>query len=328
MSRNSARSSLDNKNQQLPGLSGKKKRVFNPNAINDEINNLKLQTSKMQTESRVLRSKTTRLNQVLRDRNNQIKSALTKPIENQNIVTATDSAISMLEENIEALQHTLDARENELEELRNNDKLAVSDELQVEVLEYCCEFERLKQQVAIVHDGETVVQGELDRLSRFLSYVPINEKAISDMQFEIDQLADKLSAYRLGEMRLDAQNDVQNLIKQPELYPSLKEKLEKEVKKIQEAKAQVEEDIKTILENDEKNREYLQKIIDDQAIKITEAIEAQNDEIKASKMPHPLDEHKIVTARSQRSPKSSRGYPRKTAKKGYNSPKSPPLSPK
>jgi hypothetical protein len=74
----------------------------------DEINYLRLETSKMEVEARQIKSKTARLKQIIHDRNCQIKRALTATDDReQNIKTASDSTLRQLRENIATLKNTL-----------------------------------------------------------------------------------------------------------------------------------------------------------------------------------------------------------------------------
>jgi hypothetical protein len=246
----------------------------------DEINDLRLQVSKMDLERRQLKSKTNRMKQIIHDRNALIKKALTVTDDRQpNIKTASDSTLEQLRGNISALHNTLDSRKTELAEVRSSDKLALSDELQVEILEYYLEFERLTQQLAVVREGEAIIAEEVAVLNAQIEEARGYDKKINDFQVQIHILADKLVAYRQAEGRIAGHVALERIFNRQSTFAKEKADLERETKRINEEKKRLEEEISVVRENDQKNRAYLQSIIDEQTAKIAEAIEAQKQQM-------------------------------------------------
>ena len=251
---------------------------INAKAAMDEINELKVQTSQMDQETIRLKSKISRMKQIIQDRNTQINKALSATTEAQTIKTASKTTLAQLRENISSLRNTLQSREAELEKLRQNDKLALSDELQVEVLEYYNEYDRLKTQIGAVKEGERVINDEISRVQQEIVDQQQHEREIYDLQVQINTLADKLTAYLQGEYRVIANTAIEQMEKNKDLYPKLKKKLKKSIKEMEKDKIEEEEAIKAIHENNEKQKKYLRKILEDQAQKIAEAIEAQKEQ--------------------------------------------------
>ena len=71
----------------------------------DEINELKIQTTKMDNETRQLKSKISRMKQIIHERNSQINKALAQTGEvSQGIKTASHSTLNQLRENISSLE--------------------------------------------------------------------------------------------------------------------------------------------------------------------------------------------------------------------------------
>lgn len=257
---------------------------MNTKAVMDEINELKIQTIKMDNETRQLKSKISRMKQIIHERNSQINKALAQTGEtSQGIKTASYSTLNQLRENISSLENTLESRELELDILRQNDKLAVSDELQVEVIEYYNENERLNSQVYAVHEGERVINNEIARVQQEIADEAQYEREIYDLQVQIGQLADKLKAYLNGEYRIIANTAIEQMCKTEDFYPKLKEKLLESIEEMRKEKQEEEENIKIILENDEKKKQYLQQILEDQAQKIAKALEQQKEKSEEQK---------------------------------------------
>jgi hypothetical protein len=273
-------------NANLPDLHRSPPPAVDVAAALDEINSLRLETSKMDVECRQIRSKTARMKQIIRDRNYAIKKALTITDDrDQNIKTASKATLSQLRGNIITLQNTLQSRREELEDIRACDKLAVSDELKIEVLEYFCELDRLRQQAAAVREGDAVITTEMSCLRQQITQTKAMEKTISEAQAQIDQLVDKLIAYRLGQERIESNAAAEHLLHNPCLFLVKKRDLKKDLRDLTEAQAAAEADLTRVTEDDQHNRRYLQSVIDDQAQKITQALEVQQQEVQEQSSP-------------------------------------------
>ena len=274
--RGAGASSRAGESTRLPELSKAQPVQMNKEAVMDEINALRLQVTKMDAERVRIKSKKARTKQIVHDRQAQIKKAMAVSDNEQvTIKTASDSTLSQLRRNISSLENTLEVRENELDALRKNDRLAKSDELQVEVLEYYLEMERLQKQLVAVHDAVDVIDSEKGRLNKQIADGQVFDKHISECQKQIGQLADKIVAYRQGQQRIETNLAVEKVNEKPSTYNSERKAIEREIEEIKQMKEAVKEEIEVALENDKKNKEYLQKIIDDQAEKIARAIEEQ-----------------------------------------------------
>lgn len=286
----------------LPELSKVQQVQMNKDAVLDEINALRLQVTKMDAERVRIKSKTARTKQIVHDRKAQIQKAMKVTDDQQvSIKTASDSTLSQLRRNISSLENTLEVRERELEDLRKNDKLARSDELQVEVLEYYLEMERLQKQVVAVRDAVDVIDGEKARLTKQISDGDAFDKLITECQRQIGQLADKIIAYRQGEQRLETNLTVERILENPGSCKAEKKAIERQIEEIKQMKEAVKEEIEVALENDKKNKEFLQKIIDEQAEKIAKAIEEQKEQQQRD---HEIEEQEKEKKKSARaSPK-------------------------
>jgi hypothetical protein len=242
----------------------------------DEISALRLETSRMDVECRQVRSKTTRMKQITRDRDFAIKRALTiSKYRDQNIKTASETTLSQLHQNIVTLQNTLQSRHEELEAIRACDRLAVSDELKIEVLDYFCEFNRLRQHASAIREGEAVIACEMSRLRRQITQTKATEKKIAEVQAQIDELVDKLTAYRLGQERIELNAAAEQLLHNPHLFLAKKRDLEKDLRDLADASEAAQADLKRIAEDHQHTRRHLQSIIDEQTEKIKQALKAQ-----------------------------------------------------
>ena len=260
----------------LPELTPSQSKQMNKEAVLDEINTLRLQVTKMDAEKVRIKSKIARTKQIVQSRQAQISKAMAVSDEQEvTIKTASDSTLNQLRRTINALKNTLESREAELERLRKNDRLARADELQVEVTEYFLEVERLQKQIEATEEAKNVIDAEQQRLKHQIANAKTFERMITDSQKQIGKLAERLTAYRQGEQRVDTNLLVERLTENPGKVSEEKERVQQEIDELTNTKAALEEEIQVAVENDQNNREFLQKIIDDQAQKIAKAIEEQ-----------------------------------------------------
>ena len=262
--------------EKLPELTPSQSKQMNKEAVLDKINTLRLQVTKMDAEKVRIKSKIARTKQIVQSRQAQISKAMAVSDEQEvTIKTASDSTLNQLRRTINALKNTLESREAELERLRKNDRLARSDELQVEVTEYFLEVERLQKQIEATEEAKNVIDAEQQRLKHQIANAKTFERMITDSQKQIGKLAERLTAYRQGEQRVDTNLLVERLTENPGKVSEEKERVQQEIDELTNTKAALEEEIQVAVENDQNNREFLQKIIDDQAQKIAKAIEEQ-----------------------------------------------------
>jgi hypothetical protein len=247
-----------------------------PALILDEINALRLETTKLDTETRQIRSKTAHIKHIIHDRDCAIKKALSITDDReQNIKTASESTLRQLRENIASLRNTLESRQEELDRVMQQDKLAVSDELHIEVLEYFCELDRLKQQCATVHEGEAVINSELGRLRQLIAQSRAVERRVCDLQLQNDHLREKSEAYRRGEERIESGSAAERIgaggIVKEDVFLEQQRELNAQIQELTETQARLKAEISQVHENDQQNRRYLQSLIDEQADRIGEA---------------------------------------------------------
>jgi hypothetical protein len=210
------------------------------------------------------------MKQITRYRDFAIKRAPTiREDRDQNIETT----LTQLRENIVKLQNTRQSRSEELEAIRACDRLAVSDELEIELLDYFCEFDSLRPQAAAVREGEAVIACEMSRLRWQITQTKATEKKIAEVQVQIDELVDKLTAYRLGQERIESNAAAEQLLHNPHLFLAKKRDLA-------DANEATQTDLKHIAEDDQQTRKHLQSVIDEQTEKITQALEAQQQETR------------------------------------------------
>lgn len=266
------------KTGKLPELSSSQSKPMNKEAVLDEINSLRLQVTKMDAEKVRIRSKIARTKQITQNRQAQISQAMEVSDEQDvTIKTASDSTLVQLRKTLNGLKNTLESREAELEDLRKNDRLARSDELQVEVLEYYLEVERLQKQIEATEEAKALIDAESQRLKHQIANGKTFERMIQESRKQIAKLSQRLTAYRSGEQRIETNVLVEKLTESPNKASEERSQIQQEIEELTNTKEALEEEIQVAVENDKNNREFLQKIIDDQIQKITKAIEEQEE---------------------------------------------------
>ncbi|OHT07366.1 hypothetical protein TRFO_24451 [Tritrichomonas foetus] len=232
----------------------------------------------MEADRKLLRAKIQRMKKTIQNRNTSIKKVLAQPQNEQSIQTASQSTIQQLREEKVSLENALEISQQELEELRKSDKLAMSDELKIEIPLFFQEKKRLDDQLANSKDIENVLAQELNRLQNQVSSINSNEMAVDEIQVDIDSLTEKLLAYRKSEMKLIAAKDLHKLHKNPASYDEVKSKLQKEIKDVKKEIEQSNQDIAEIQESEDQNMEYLNEIIQRQIQTIKKCLQKMDNE--------------------------------------------------
>ena len=250
----------------------------NGKMTNDDITDIKLKTHQMEQERRQLKSRTQRMKQVTKERNNSIKSVFSQTQEKQAIKTASKNTLKSLRETAESLEKSLVMRQKELDELKKCDKLQVSKELQVEIQMYFLEHKRLQEKAKRMKEGENAVTGELQRFLRQLNSTRQNERAIPELQSEINTITERLFAYSKSEMKIFSSKKLKQLREHPERYDEIRKSIEEEIEKEKQQIEQNKQELELIQLKEERNTKFLQDIIDEQAQKINEQLNSQQQE--------------------------------------------------
>ncbi|KAK8877977.1 hypothetical protein M9Y10_004740 [Tritrichomonas musculus] len=249
----------------LPELQRSSSKLGGSRAIQqDEILELKTKIHKMEEERRLLRAKIQRMRKTIQSRNVSIRKVLSQPQKEQKIQTASQSQLQQLREEKTSLTNVLNTNKQELENLKNSDKLALSNELKIEIPIFYQEKMRLDDELSKLRDLEKALSLEFKRIQNQISNINANESAVDEIQLEIDDLTEKLFAYKKSEMKLQAAKDLHKLHKNPESFNEIKKKLEDE---ITDVKAEIEKsnhEIQEIQESEDSNIEYLNQIIQGQ----------------------------------------------------------------
>lgn len=230
----------------------------------DEILELKTKIHKMEEERRLLRAKIQRMHKTIQSRNVSIRKVLSQPQKEQSIQTASQAQLQQLREEKTSLSNALDTNKQELEELKKSDKLALSDELKIEIPIFYQEKMRLDDELFETRELEKTLSFEFERIQNQIANTASNEKAVDEIQLEIDDLTEKLFAYKKSEMKLQAAKDLHKLHRNPEAFDEIKAKLEKEINDVKEEIEKNNQEIQEIQESEESNIDYLNQVIQSQ----------------------------------------------------------------
>lgn len=256
----------------LPGLKNQK---VASSVTQEEINEIKVRTQELEAQRKLLRAKIQRMHKTIQNRNTSIKKVLDQPHKEQTIKTATDATLNTLREEKATLESTLDAQRQELESLRNSDKLALTNELKVQIPLYYAEVVRLKQQEAQTKEIATIMQSEVERLEQQINMTNANERAIDELQKEIDLLTEKLFAYKKSEIKIECAKDLQELCANPSSLDKITKKLEQEIEEKEKSIQLENEEIEKIQESEAANLEYLNGVVQQQIKTIMQALNGE-----------------------------------------------------
>lgn len=257
------------KSSTFPNIS-RRKRITTTQA---DVRDLKLKIQKMNANKIQMKSKTTRMKQILQDRNNAIDQVFKESNENKKLQTASDSTLNQLRINIKGLENTLATRQEDLRDILFSDRFAVSDELQQEVKIYYLEHKRLLTQSKAVKEGEKIVGDELDRVRNEMSERFLNIKAIESLQKSVKDIVSKVVAYKKSEIKLQNDALATYLVRNPKHAESKEKQLNIEINQIYEDIENIEKETKEAEDREQEMINSLQQIIDVEAAKINEQLE-------------------------------------------------------
>lgn len=257
---------------QLPALQQAPKPITETKASQEEIIELKLKIHDMEAKKRVLRAGIARMQKTMKNRSEAIQRVMTTNQKEKSIKTASASTLQQLREEAESLKNTIESRKAELENLKLCDKLQLSEELKVEIQIYYCEQLRLQEETQEAKRTESIISNELNRIRKIIDSTQENEKSIDDLQNDIDNLTEKLFAYRKSELRIQNAKVMQDIVENTKTVDQVTSQLREDIQKIQQEIENDKVEIDQIQENEVKNLEYLQEVIDKQTKEILKFI--------------------------------------------------------
>ena len=238
----------------------------------DDIEEIKLKTQQMDQERRQLKSKTQRMKQVTKERNNSIKTVFSQTQEKQSLKTASRNTLKSLNETADSLERSLEAHKQELEDLKKSDKLQVSKELELEIQMYYLEHKRLNQKTSSLKENENNVSNILTRLQKQMKETKSNERAVCDLQDEINSLTEKYFAYSKSEMKLYSTKKLKELHDDPSKIEAIRKKIEEDIQNEKEEIEAAKKELELVAKKEERNTKFLHDLIDEQAQKIREKL--------------------------------------------------------
>ena len=249
----------------LPDLQRPSSKLGATRAIQqEEILELKTKIHKMEEERRHLRAKIQRMRKTIQSRNVSIRKVLSQPQKEQSIQTASQAQLQQLREEKTSLSNALATNKKELEQLKRSDKNALAEELKIEIPIFFQEKMRLDDELSVARELEKALSHEFERIRSQIANTTANENAVDEIQLEIDELTEKLFAYKKSEMKLQAAKDLHKLHRNPDTFDEIKAKLEKEINDVKEEIESNNREIQEIQESEEINIDFLNQVIQSQ----------------------------------------------------------------
>lgn len=239
----------------------------------EDINNLKVRILEIEEQRRLLRAKIQRMKKTIQNRNQTIRQVLKQPYKDKTIRTASDATLQQLRDERSTLLNTIDGQREELEMIKGGDRYALTEELKIEIPLFHEERARIQERAAQSREVHTRTQKEADRLRLQISTTDENEQLVDDLQKEIDELTEKLFAYKKSEIRIAAARDLKDIHDNPALYDKVTQRLEDEIDEIREAIKRENEEIEKVQNGENEHIEYLNALIEKQAESIRKASE-------------------------------------------------------
>ncbi|EAY23027.1 hypothetical protein TVAG_182630 [Trichomonas vaginalis G3] len=239
----------------------------------DDITDIKLKTNMMIEQRKLLGSKIQRAKQLTKERNQSIESVFSQTAEKQCIQTASPNTIKSLKETADSLEYSVDVRQKELEKIKKSDKLSQIKELQVEIQLFYLEHKRLVQKQKAMAQSEKVVSSELDRIRQQSNSSRHNEERVKELQQEINGLTDRLFAYTKSEAKLYSTKKLKQLYDNPDKVNEIKQEIQKQIAAEEQQMEANQKEMAQIQKKEQRNVDFLHKIIDEQAARIRQKLE-------------------------------------------------------
>jgi hypothetical protein len=233
----------------------------------EKIIEMKLRIQEMEGERKVLKAKLQRLRSTLRKRGKSNRQVPSQPRRDQVIFTATHP-----QEQKSALLKRIRNYERQLAKLCSADRVQQAFELQTAIPLVYAEKRRLVQAIEEAERVETAMRTDLEWMQMQIAAIPANEKAIDGYQQEIDALTEKLFAYKKSEMRVLNAEELLLIHDHPTKYCAVTQKIEKEIASLRAFIEQGKHEIQDIQESEDRNMNYLNRIMSEQADSIRVAL--------------------------------------------------------
>ena len=165
------------------------------------IDDLKRETSDLQSEKVKLRSKIVRMRQLSAKREQSISRVLKQSKEKQIIQTASVSTLQNLKKTLDMLVHS---KENDIEQLRAlklNDSYWRSSELEVEIRSLFQEQKRLEEEHRLLALQSNDIREKLDYMYDVIGSITALQSEIEEANQKIIELNEKLQSYRHYQQR-------------------------------------------------------------------------------------------------------------------------------
>lgn len=174
-----------------------------------DIAAMKVKIQKLEEETKQMKTKTQRMRQVIKERNNNIKSTFSAGANRKPLTTASESTIKSLKESIQRLENTLESRQAELDKLKKSDKVAQYQELQYEIQVMHIEKLRVEKESKELQKENQLLKSTLQETIEQAKNGPLYNQRVLEIQNEINLLTEKLFSYEKSQLKIENAKRIQ-----------------------------------------------------------------------------------------------------------------------
>ncbi|OHS99111.1 hypothetical protein TRFO_34565 [Tritrichomonas foetus] len=249
-----------------------------------DVHELKLKTQQILLKTRHLRTQLNRLNDRITSETNAINKTFEQQTDQAPVASNHKNSVSQLSRSVECAENTLANLKDEIENVRQNDKTFLVNELREEVKLAYCENQRLTKELQDRSLQANTAERLLQDAARKASSQNINElkASIREMQAANADLREKAIAYRSKRAKLLMEQTIaghqEKKVSTQTIVDEANNRQEETTKEINKNAEELQDSKK---EYEEKIGE-LQAILEEQRQKITDFL--------SGKMPEPKDE--------------------------------------
>jgi hypothetical protein len=233
---------------------------------NGEINELKMQIHEIEAQTKMFHSKVQRMKRLVKVHGGQPRKLAQNPqyTAQGHSRSGQDALLRQLGEEKSMLQSTVAVSEKKLADLKKSDKYSLTRELRVEIPLVYADVQRLKEDTAELKKIESELRADLKGCRMRAASKAKNEQAIDEIQLKIDDLTEKLFAYKKSEMKIKTASELQKLKRRPSSYDRLLGRVENEVSQLKAYIRAERKELERIEDSEGAQMDYLSRVIEEQ----------------------------------------------------------------
>ena len=259
-------------------------------ANEENIMAIKADTIQLRKQITALKTKIKMTKTKVENRNRAISNVFTQAKKDQKLATVNKNKIEYLKKQIENMTNTKESRQQELENIKTNDRYFLAGELQNDILVLYQEQKRLLQNSDDDQTKKNEMGGRIFIIGNKIRSSQNYIEGIDEIEREIAELNEKNDTYKRGQAKVFESDVLYRVDNDFSVFDEEKQKLETENEELQKQLDALLEENKTIEDENTKTEEELDAIIAEARQKIIDSMNKNEEEEEENKEEQKEDE--------------------------------------